>query len=500
MVPEGRYVYRVRAINSAGMSRKSDYVNVPVPAAPEPEPEPEPEPKVVRADDITIQFEDTAYTVKEGENIQVWVIMSRAHTDTVHGSITTEYLGTATSDDIFTVLAPLIPPNQTRVAINVSAAEDEDIDPGETVRITMRDTGLPSGIVIGERNTVIVTIIDTTRTIQFEDTAYTVKEGETVQVWVIMSRAHTDIVHGTITTEYLGTATSDDISSVLAPLIPPSWTRVAINVSAAEDEDIDPGETVRFTMKDTGLPSGTVIGERNTVIVTIIDTTPPPASVNISSPIPREGSQLHAVLVDLDGPTGTTWQWSRGDCPTGTFTDIPGATGRTYTPNAGDAGMFLKATAVYDDSKGTGNTASGTSASIVISLENFTAYEDTIYRIQRVRYYIGYSESRQIGWNYPIPKPQLPVTNSQGQSRKAPASLDYYEVERSIRIPEGRWSPWTFYRNVMDDGILGDSQYTDIPGLPPCQEEQWRVRPVYKVKGHYVLTGMHTGPWTYLGT
>ena len=112
------------------------------------------------------------------------------------------------------------------------------------------------------------------------------------------------------------------------------------------------------------------------------------------------------------------------------------------------------------------------------------------------------AEGEQIGWSYPVPRPQLPVTNRQGQSRKVPASLDYYEVERRIRIPDGRWAPWTFYRNVMDEGIRGGNQHTGIPGLPPCREEEWHVRPVrpvYHATGPYVLTGIHTGPWTQTG-
>ena len=62
------------------------------------------------------------------------------------------------------------------------------------------------------------------------------------------------------------------------------------------------------------------------------------------------GEDLTASLVDEDGMTGTTWQWSRSDAMDGTFTDIDGATMMTYTTNLDDdGGMYLKATASYTD-------------------------------------------------------------------------------------------------------------------------------------------------------
>ena len=69
--------------------------------------------------------------------------------------------------------------------------------------------------------------------------------------------------------------------------------------------------------------------------------------------------ELEAKLSDGDVVTGTpTWQWSESDSQSGTYTDIGSATSATYT-NSPDH-EYLKATATYTDSHGSGKTASAT--------------------------------------------------------------------------------------------------------------------------------------------
>ena len=70
-----------------------------------------------------------------------------------------------------------------------------------------------------------------------------------------------------------------------------------------------------------------------------------------------------ATLSDPDGSvSNVTWQWSTSDSVTGTFSDISEATTDKYTPTASDATKYLKATATYTDSRGSGKTASFDSA------------------------------------------------------------------------------------------------------------------------------------------
>ena len=67
---------------------------------------------------------------------------------------------------------------------------------------------------------------------------------------------------------------------------------------------------------------------------------------------------ITASLEEGDDIVSTvSWQWASADAMDGTFTDIDGATSASYTPVEGDAGMYLQATATYDDGYDSGNTA-----------------------------------------------------------------------------------------------------------------------------------------------
>ena len=53
------------------------------------------------------------------------------------------------------------------------------------------------------------------------------------------------------------------------------------------------------------------------------------------------------------------WQWSKSSSRTGTYTDITGdaaAETTTYTPASLDSGMYLRATATYEDGEGEAKT------------------------------------------------------------------------------------------------------------------------------------------------
>ena len=92
-------------------------------------------------------------------------------------------------------------------------------------------------------------------------------------------------------------------------------------------------------------------------------------TVTLAQLQPRVGVAITASVTDLDGDvSGVTWQWSRNASQNGGFTDIEKATSATYKPvgdDAGDVGMFLKATAMYTDGEEEGKTANGTSANAV---------------------------------------------------------------------------------------------------------------------------------------
>ena len=94
-------------------------------------------------------------------------------------------------------------------------------------------------------------------------------------------------------------------------------------------------------------------------------------TVTLSMTQPSARTEITATLTDPDGGvTGTTWVWARSDAQDGTYTGINGETSATYTPDDADVGKFLKATATYEDSRGSGKTAEGVSDNAVGSGAN----------------------------------------------------------------------------------------------------------------------------------
>ena len=105
--------------------------------------------------------------------------------------------------------------------------------------------------------------------------------------------------------------------------------------------------------------------------------------VTFSAERPVAGTPLTAMLTDADLPIEMLeWQWASSDAMDGTFTDITGATAASYTPRdameddpatmdvdetyAGDVDMYLRATAMYNDSHGDDKSEDAVTANPVI--------------------------------------------------------------------------------------------------------------------------------------
>ena len=92
-------------------------------------------------------------------------------------------------------------------------------------------------------------------------------------------------------------------------------------------------------------------GEMEMVEVTItVDNVEEAGTVTLDPARPSVGTAITATLADDDIVEGTVmWQWASADAMAGTFTNISDANSATYTPVDDDAGMYLRATADYDD-------------------------------------------------------------------------------------------------------------------------------------------------------
>ena len=128
------------------------------------------------------------------------------------------------------------------------------------------------------------------------------------------------------------------------------------------------------------VPSDSEVGKRLRVVATFVDglgvpgqvTSDPTGAVVGVNDAPsgapaidrqdaRVGRPLTAspgTLADADGPTpidpaGVTYQWQRQNLIGPGFSNIPGATGDTYTPTAADLTRTLRVLAGYTDGQGT---------------------------------------------------------------------------------------------------------------------------------------------------
>ena len=88
--------------------------------------------------------------------------------------------------------------------------------------------------------------------------------------------------------------------------------------------------------------------------------------ITLSPDQPHIGTQLSAVVEDLDGSvSGEVWRWERSADMRG-WSAIAEATSASYTPVEADRGNYLRVTASYSDGHGSGKSASIVSASTVV--------------------------------------------------------------------------------------------------------------------------------------
>ena len=125
----------------------------------------------------------------------------------------------------------------------------------------------------------------------------------------------------------------------------------AEKVGTLEDKNV-----YKVTIRATGGSHDVV------VMVTNVDE---PGKVTLDRPQPQVGRDLEATLRDVDlGQTDEKWQWARSE-DMEVWADIRGATSQKRSPVAEDVGMYLRATVVYEDSFGSGKTASAVTANPV---------------------------------------------------------------------------------------------------------------------------------------
>ena len=150
----------------------------------------------------------------------------------------------------------------------------------------------------------------------------------------------------------------DGTTGVMTFQIPPNYESPGDRPSTDPVNGAANNEYI-VTVTATGGASDRALTSEQTITVTVLNVDEP-GVVSFW----KSGSTLRVRLSDPDrGRTGTSWQWARSSDRDSGWVDIADATSGHYTPSDDDEGMYLRATASYDDRHGPGKMASGISSS-----------------------------------------------------------------------------------------------------------------------------------------
>ena len=233
---------------------------------------------------VTVRYEQASYTVGEGSSVVVKVKLSADPERSVtilinrtnqNGAIDGDYSGVPTSLTFNS--------GQVEKRITFAATDDSVDDDGESVLLSFGT--LPTRVSAGSPATATVNITDNdvrAVMVRYEQASYTVGEGSSVVIKVILSADPERRVTISINRANQGGATTDDYSVVPTSLTFNSGETIkSITFAATDDSVNDDGESVRLgfgtlptgvsartpraatvniTDNDTGQPLNTVCG------------------------------------------------------------------------------------------------------------------------------------------------------------------------------------------------------------------------------------------------
>ena len=147
---------------------------------------------------VAVSFEQSSYSVDEGDTVEVTVTLSEDPERTVTVPLTkTEQDGASSADYSGVPASVEFAPGETERIFTFTASSDSDNDDGESVKLTFGNT-LPAGVSAGTTDETTVSITDDdvpTVTVNFEQATYTVAEGSMVTVKVTLRRGPRAVRH-----------------------------------------------------------------------------------------------------------------------------------------------------------------------------------------------------------------------------------------------------------------------------------------------------------------
>ncbi|MDE0337568.1 MAG: hypothetical protein OXI80_07845, partial [Caldilineaceae bacterium] len=257
---------------------------------------------------VTVSYEQSSYTVAEGDSVSVKVTLSADPERTVTIPIAKTNQGGATDADYSGVPVNVtFNSGDTEQSFTFTAVDDTVDDDDESVKLAFGT--LPAGVTAGTTTEATVNITDDDGpavTVSYEQASYTVAEGASVSVKVTLSADPERTVTVPIASTLQGGATAADFSVVPANLTFNSGdTEQSFTFMAAQDTDDDDDESVKLAFGT--LPAGVTAGTTTEATVNITDDDDPTVTVSYeqSSYTAAEGGSVNVKVTLSADPERT---------------------------------------------------------------------------------------------------------------------------------------------------------------------------------------------------
>ena len=234
--------------------------------------------------DVTATFDKATYSVDEGDTVTVKVQLNKDPMRDLTIPISKSDQNGATSADYSGVPASLtFASGDVEKSFTFTATQDDLDDDDESVELSFG--ALPTGVTAGTNSQGTVNITDDDHpavTASFQQSTYSVAEGDSVDVNVQLNANPERSVTIPITTANQAGATAADYSGVPASVTFASGETVkTITFSAAQDTANDDAESVKLSFGT--FPTGVSAGTTNETTVTITDNSDPVVTVKFDA-------------------------------------------------------------------------------------------------------------------------------------------------------------------------------------------------------------------------
>ena len=294
---------------------------------------------------VTVRYEQASYTVGEGSSVDIKVILSADPERSVTIPISRTNQGGATDGDYSGVAANTsvtFNSGEMEKSITFAATDDSVDDDGESVLLGFGT--LPTGVSLGTNGESTVNITDNdvpSVTVRYEQGSYTVGEGSSEVIKVILSADPERSVTVPISRTNQGGATDGDYSGVAANTsvtFNSGDTEKSITFAATDDSVDDDGESVLLGFGT--LPTGVSLGTNGESTVNITDNDVPSVTVRYeqgSYTVGEGSSEVIKVILSADPERSVTVPISRtnqGGATDGDYSGVGANTSVTF--NSGD--------------------------------------------------------------------------------------------------------------------------------------------------------------------